>query len=171
MAAPSQNGEHSLDEIDKSLLTELCRNGRISASTLADVVGLTRQAAAARMDRLVATGIVERYTIRIDADKVGLSVRAFLSVTLMPACAQDAEDRVIGLLRTNPWVRECYRVTGEAYFQARVVAPDIAALRELVVNLRSTGVVQATSTILALETMFEKSSIDWFDVDTDAVGH
>jgi len=168
MITSMQSAESSLDQIDRMLLAELSRNGRVSASTLADVIGLTRQAVTARMDRLAAAGIIQNYTVRLDAHKVGLSVRAFVSVKLMPACAQADEDRVIDLLRQNPWVRECYRVTGEDYFQVRAVAPDIADLRELVVNLRSTGVVQGTTTVLALETMFEKSCVDYFDETAEA---
>jgi DNA-binding Lrp family transcriptional regulator len=157
----TQAADVELDDIDTQLLVELCRNGRTSASMLAEMIGLTRQATTSRMDRLAATGIIKHYTVCLDPDKIGMSVRGFISITLMPACAQDAEDRVIGLLYANPWVRECYRVTGDDYFQARVVAPDIAALRELVVNLRATGVVQGTTTVLSLETMFEKSCIDF----------
>nr|AIA11918.1 AsnC family [uncultured bacterium] len=154
---------NSLDEIDKLLLSELSKNGRASTSTLAESIGLTRQAAAARMERLQREGIIGGYTIVLDPDKAGTPVRAFVSITLMPACSQESEDKVIEMLRRNPWVRECYRVTGQDYFQARVVAPEISALRELVVDLRSTGVVQGTSTVLALETMFEKSSLGYHE--------
>ena len=38
-------------------------------------------------------------------------------------------------------------------------APDIAAIHKLVLDLRATGVVQSTRTMLALETMFEKSAL------------
>ena len=148
-----------LDETDRLLVMELFQNGRASASALADAIGLTRQAAAARMDRLQREGIIRGYTVDIDPDRLGLEVRAFVSVRLMPACSLEEEARVIELLRKNPWVQECYRVTGEDYFQARVVAPAIAMLRELAIDLRATGVVQGTSTTLALETMFEKSCI------------
>ena len=161
MTYNSLNASVCLDDIDKVLLRELSANSRISASELAEAVGLTRQAAAGRMERMQREGILRRYTVDIDPDKLGVSVRAFVSVTLMPACSEEAEARVIELLRNNPWVRECYRVTGEDYFQARVVTPAIFELRELVVALRSTGVVQGTSTTLALEVMFEKSHLSF----------
>jgi Lrp/AsnC family leucine-responsive transcriptional regulator len=161
MHTKASNLSVSLDDTDKLLLTELSKNSRASASTLAEAVGLTRQAAAGRMERLQREGIIQGYSINIDPDKIGIPVRAFVSVTLMPACSQESEDKVIELLRLNPWVQECYRVTGQDYFQARVVAPEISALRELVVALRSTGVVQGTSTILALEIMFEKSHLGY----------
>jgi Lrp/AsnC family leucine-responsive transcriptional regulator len=146
-----------LDDIDKKLLQELASNSRAAASNLAQVVGLTRQAVSDRMERLRSLGVIQRYTISVDSERLGLTVRAFVAVTLLPACSDQAELSVIELLRHNPWVQECYRVTGDDYFQVRVVAPDIDALKELVLDLRGTGVVQGTRTMLSLETLFEKT--------------
>jgi Lrp/AsnC family transcriptional regulator, leucine-responsive regulatory protein len=152
-----------LDEVDRMLLRTLTRNSRVSASALAQIVGLTRQAVADRMVRLRKEGVIRNFTISLDADKLGLDVRALVAITLLPACTEKSEQGVILLLRRSPWVRECYRVTGEDYFQVRVVAPDISALKDLVMDLRNTGVVQGTRTMLALETNFEKSSLESFD--------
>jgi Lrp/AsnC family leucine-responsive transcriptional regulator len=152
--------ESDLDDIDRRLLNALAANSRAPASSLAQVVGLTRQAVADRMERLQSVGIVQRFTVAINPDRLGVSVRAFVSITLLPACSEEAERSVIELLRRNPWVQDCYRVTGEDYFQVRVIAPNIDALKELVLALRATGVVQGTRTTLALETLFEKGSHD-----------
>jgi Lrp/AsnC family leucine-responsive transcriptional regulator len=149
--------QSGLDEIDCRLLQALAGNSRMAASSLAQVVGLTRQAVADRMERLRHDGIIRRYSLAVNADKIGLTVRGFVAITLLPACSAESELDVIDLLRRNPWVQECYRVTGEDYFQVRVVAPDIDALKDLVLDLRATGVVQGTRTMLALETLFEKT--------------
>ena len=157
----------SLDDIDTLLLTALAENSRAAASSLAQTVGLTRQAIADRMDRLRSDGIIQRFTVSVAPDRLGLSIRAFVAITLLPACSEKAEREVIELLRRNPWVQECYRVTGEDYFQVRVVAPEIGVLKELALELRATGVVQGTRTMLALETLFEKTPYDM----VRALGH
>lgn len=152
------NGE--LDETDRILLRALTQDSRIAAATLAPRVGLTRQAVTERMERLRQEGVLQRCTISVSPEKQGLTVRAFIAITLMPACSEKQEGHVLHLLRLCPWVQECYRVTGDDYFQARVVAPDI---RQLVVDLRATGVVQSTRTMLALETLFEKSALGYLE--------
>jgi len=152
-----------LDEIDKKLLRALSADSRMAAASLAQVVGLTRQAVADRMERLKSEGLVQRYTLALDQDKQGITIRAFVAITLLPVCSDKQEQSVLSLLECSPWVQECYRVTGEDYFQTRVVAPDIAAVRALVLGLRATGVVQSTRTILALETMFEKSALGYLE--------
>ena len=155
------NGD--LDAIDRALLRALSEDGRASAAALAQVVGLTRQAVADRMERLKAEGILRRFTAAVDPEKQGLTVRAFVAITLRPACSDAQEQDVVAMLQRCPWVQECYRVTGDDYFQARVVAPDIPAVRALVLDLRATGVVQSTRTMLALETLFEKSALGYLE--------
>ncbi len=155
------NGE--LDDVDKDLLRTLTKDSRISAAALAPIVGLTRQAVADRMERLRHDGIIQSYALNVPPEKQGLSVRAFVAITLRPACSPEQENQVIQLLHGNTWVQECYRVTGDDYFQARVVAPEIADIRQLVIDLRATGVVQSTRTMLALETLFEKSALGYLE--------
>jgi len=147
-----------LDATDRRLLEELMCNGRISASDLAKTVGLTRQSVADRMERMRAEGVIVGYTLTVAPEKLGLSVRAYIAITMLPTCTEAAEREVIAMLERNPWVQECYRVTGEDYFQIRVIAPSIEALKDLVLALRATQVVQNTRTMLALETLFEKSA-------------
>jgi Lrp/AsnC family leucine-responsive transcriptional regulator len=148
-----------LDEVDRQLLQALIDNSRISASELAKSIGLTRQSVTERMERLRAAGVIVGYTLALDPDSFGLSVRAYIAITMLPTCTEQAEREVIALLERNPWVQECYRVTGEDYFQVRVIAPGIDALKDLVLALRATQVVQNTRTMLALETLFEKSAV------------
>jgi Lrp/AsnC family leucine-responsive transcriptional regulator len=150
--------ENNLDDVDKQLIALLSVDARASASALGSQIGMTRQGVTERLDRLKRDGVIQHYTVTVDPEKMGLNVRAFLAVTLMPACSDKQEQNVIYLLHRNPWVRECYRVTGDDYFQARVVAPEIAEVRQLLLDLRATGVVQSTRTLLALETLFEKTS-------------
>lgn len=160
------NGE--LDDVDRALLRALSRDGRAAAAGLAPTVGLTRQAVTDRMERLRGDGVIGGYTARISPEKQGLTVRAFLAITLLPACSEKQEAHVIELLRRSPWVQECYRVTGDDYFQARVVAPNIADIRHLVLDLRATGIVQSTRTMLALETLFEKSALGYLETGDSA---
>ena len=159
------NGE--LDETDRILLRALSRDSRMAAAALAPLVGLTRQAVTERMERLRQDGVLQGCTIRVSPEKQGLTMRAFIAITLMPACSEKQEGHVLHLLRQSPWVQECYRVTGDDYFQARIVAPGIADIRQLVVDLRATGMVQSTRTTLALETLFEKSALGYLEPAED----
>lgn len=158
-----------LDETDKKLLRALSQDSRMAAAALAPLVGLTRQAVTERMERLRQAGVIRRYTLSVTPEKQGITVRAFIAITLLPACSEKQEGHVLHLLRENCWVQECYRVTGDDYFQVRVTAPDIADIRQLVLDLRATGVVQSTRTVLALETLFEKSALSYLEPGGTAI--
>ena len=152
-----------LDETDKALLRALTRDGRMAAAALAPLVGLTRQAVTERMERMRQEGVIGRFTVSVVPEKQGITVRAFIAITLLPACSEKQEGHVLQVLEKNCWVQECYRVTGDDYFQVRVTAPEIADIRKLVLDLRATGVVQSTRTVLALETLFEKSALGYLE--------
>jgi len=157
---------NGVDDIDRALLRALSLDGRAPAAALAPLVGLTRQAVTDRMERLRGDGVIGGYTARVSPEGQGLTVRAFLAITLLPACSERQEAHVIELLRRSPWVQECYRVTGDDYFQARVIAPGIPQIRQIVLDLRATNVVQSTRTTLALETLFEKSALGYLEPDS-----
>ena len=152
-----------MDETDKILLRALSRDSRMAAAALAPLVGLTRQAVTERMERLRQDGVILRFTLNVSPEKQGITVRAFIAITLLPACSEKQEGHVLQVLERNCWVQECYRVTGDDYFQVRVTAPEIADIRQLVLDLRATGVVQSTRTVLALETLFEKSTLGYLE--------
>ena len=148
-----------LDAVDRTLLIALGENGRVSVSDLAAEVGLTRQSVTERIARLRAAGVIRRFTLEVAPEKVGLGVRASVAITMMPTCTEAQEREVVALLEQNPYVQECYRVTGDDYFQTRVVAPTLDEIKDLVLALRATQVVQNTRTLLALEVCFEKSAL------------
>lgn len=150
---------YEIDEMDRKLLRALSENSRATASDLAQGVGLTRQTVTERIERLRGFGVIERFTVALNSEQIGLPVRAYVAITMLPTCNEAQEREMIQALERNPYVQECYRVTGEDYFQIRVVAPSVAVLKELVLFLRSTQVVQNTRTMLALETLFEKSAL------------
>lgn len=148
-----------LDTVDRALLLALSENGRVSVSDLAQEVGLTRQSVTERITRLRAAGVIRRFTLEVAPEKVGLGVRASIAITMMPTCTEAQEREVVALLEKNPYVQECYRVTGDDYFHTRIVAPTIDHVKDLVLLLRATQVVQNTRTLLALEVCFEKSAL------------
>ena len=152
------NGD--LDAIDRALLRALSEDSRASAAALAQVVGLTRQAVADRMERLKADGVIRRYTLATDPDRLGLGVRAFIAISLLPACSEKQEGNVWPCCGKAVGAGVLPRDRGRL-LPGRVIAPDIADVRQLVLDLRATGVVQGTRTMLALETLFEKSALGY----------
>jgi len=118
----------SLDEIDKRILRELQRDGRLQNVELARRVGLSPSPCLRRVRLLEEAGIISRYVAVVDQAKVGLRLSMFARVSLT---SQDAEtiDRFIAAIRQLPEVVECYIMLGESDALLRVVVADLEDYR------------------------------------------
>jgi len=118
----------NLDEIDRRILRELQRDGRIQNIELARRVGLSPSPCLRRVRLLEKAGVVTRYVAVIDQARVGLRLSMFARIWLT---AQDADtiDRFIAAMRRLPEVVECYIMLGESDALLRVVVADLDEYR------------------------------------------
>ena len=114
----------SLDAIGRRLLAALQDNGRLSATELAEKVGLTTSPCLRRIRNLEEAGVVQGYSTVIDQTKVGLPVSVFVSVKLERQ-REDTMLRFEEAIRRWPEVVECYLMTGTRDYLLRVVARDL----------------------------------------------
>jgi Lrp/AsnC family transcriptional regulator, leucine-responsive regulatory protein len=122
-----------LDPIDKKILAELQRNGRISNVDLAAAVGLSPSPCLRRVRDLEDTGVIDRYAAILDQAAGGYALSVFVQVTLerQVETALEAFERVVA---DRPEVMECYLMTGDADYLLRVVVPDVAAYEGFLKN-------------------------------------
>lgn len=119
--------EHVLDRVDRRILMALQGNGRISNQELAAEVHLSAAQCNRRHRRLERLGYVKRYEARLDADRLGLSVTAFVHVTMERGQFKE----VLKFQRTidrMPEILECHAVTGDFDYVCKVVASDLKSL-------------------------------------------
>lgn len=137
-----------LDAIDQQIVAELEADGRLSGRALAERVTISRANAYARLQRLVADGVITGFTARVNPAKVGLTTSAYVSMTVRQANWQDLQKR----LRAIPEVRHMALLGGEFDVMLLVRAADNAALRRVVLEqLQALPGVLATRTFLIFE--------------------
>jgi len=115
----------TLDDIDRRLLKVVQEEGRISATELAERVGLSVSPCLRRLRLLEEAGVVRGYAAQVDQAKVGLPVSVFVSIKLERQ-QKDAMSRFEAAVRRCPEVLECYLMTGPRDYLLRVVARDLA---------------------------------------------
>jgi Lrp/AsnC family transcriptional regulator, leucine-responsive regulatory protein len=74
-----------LDDTDRALLSALAEDARLPVSELARGVGLSAPATADRLRRLEASGVIERFTVRIDRARSGIRCRRSSGSSRCPA--------------------------------------------------------------------------------------
>lgn len=98
-----------LDEIDRTIVTLLISNARISYSDIALRIGISRVAVRARIECLEKRGIIEEYTTIINPQKIPAAVSAYFEIEVLPS----ALDAVTSILSVDDNVTEIYRVSGK----------------------------------------------------------
>jgi Lrp/AsnC family transcriptional regulator, leucine-responsive regulatory protein len=121
------------DNFDKTILTELQQNARISNVELARRVKLSAPATLARVRRLEENGYVCRHSTIVDRRKAGYDMLCFVSVSMQ----LHEIKQVTGFFQTiqeMPEVLECHHVTGNYDYLLKVVAKNTADLEDFLIN-------------------------------------
>ncbi|MCB2098094.1 MAG: Lrp/AsnC family transcriptional regulator [Parvularculaceae bacterium] len=114
-----------VDDLDRTLLSVLQRQCRLSAQELADQTGMSSATCWRRLKSLEDAGVIKAYRAILDREKIGLAVIAFVHVTIERQYT-NVVAAIEKKIRARPEVLECYATTGDADFTLRVVAKDIA---------------------------------------------
>ncbi len=137
-----------LDGIDRVIIAELLRDGRISMRTLAERVHVSRANVYARIKRLLDEGVVTGFTAQLAPHKAGLGTSAYVSVTI----EQNSWRSVAARLRETPYVEHFALVGGDYDILVLVRTPDNEALRRVVLErIQDIPGVRATRTWLVFD--------------------
>jgi Lrp/AsnC family transcriptional regulator, leucine-responsive regulatory protein len=113
-----------MDRIDRSILTALQDNARISNVDLAAHVGLSPSACLRRVALLEQNGVINGYHANLNAAKMGHDVLVLLHITLHGQSAEmmaEFEAAVADI----PQVLACFLIAGENDYILRVAARDV----------------------------------------------
>ena len=136
-----------LDAIDREIIGELERDGRISWQELGRRVRLSPNATGDRVRRLERRGIITGYRAVVDPGALGRSLEALISVRLAPnSDAGQLEER----LAAWPEVEEAVHVTGRFDFELKVSTSGPRGLDDLLVGMKRELGVAETETRLVL---------------------
>ncbi len=105
------------DETDQAILNLLIDNSRISYIEIAEQVGLSRAAVKNRLEALEKNGVIEKYTVILNPEKIGRNVSDFFEIQVRP----EALESVIEALRQEEAVTDVYLMTGNTTLHVHAV--------------------------------------------------
>ena len=119
-----------IDAIDYKILKQLQMNCRQSVAEIGDTVGLSPSATHRRIGILEKDGVIERYSARLNGEKLGYAMTFFVEVSL-----ESQSEAVLGAFEkaalARPEVLECYLTTGSADYLIKVAAPNTESYEQL----------------------------------------
>lgn len=135
------------DPTDREILGVLATRGRISWSELGRIVHLSPNAAAERVRRLEARGVIVGYAALIDHSALGRPFEAMVDVIAHPGIDRSALEES---LRDEPAVVDAVHLTGSHDYLLRIRCRDATELDELLMRMKADGGVAQTTTRVVL---------------------
>lgn len=139
-----------MDAIDRKILRELTRDGRISNVDLAERVGLSPSACSRRVQELERSGVILGYRAVLDPVASGGGLTAYVSVGLSRHTIEEQRAFERAMV-ASPAVRECHNVTGSIEFILRVEVADLASYKHF--HSEVLGALPGVSTITTFMVM------------------
>lgn len=130
----------TLDATDWRILAALQRDGRASFADLARAVAMSPSAVAERVRRLEETGVISGYRAVVSAERVGLTILAFVRLRY-PTGNYGPLNRMLDAV---PEILEAHHVTGEDCFMLKVAARSMRHLEEVTGRICTLGAVTTT---------------------------
>jgi len=103
------SAEPALDELDLKILRELMADSRASYRRIAKKLGVAPGTVLARIRRMEKNGVLKKYTVSVDYERLGYSVTSVTEITVSKGKLVEVEKKLAEL----PGVCAVYDVTGD----------------------------------------------------------
>lgn len=137
---------HNHDQLDRDLIALLRRDGRAPIAKLAEVLGVSRGTVQNRMDRLLDSGALLGFTVRVREDMEEGAIKAVMLIEVAgPATAQ-----IIRKLRGIPELVALHTTNGAWDLVAQINAGNLAEFDRVLRNVRAIDGVMNSETCILL---------------------
>ncbi|WP_194895354.1 Lrp/AsnC family transcriptional regulator [Catenulispora pinisilvae] len=148
MSAANPNQPSTLDDTDRRIVHLLQQDGRMSMRDLAAAVHVSRAHVYTRVKRLLDDGVIRRFTIQVDPERVGFSTSAYLTMKVEQNSWRQIRDSLAAL----PWVEHVALVSGDFDVLLLVRSASNKTLRDLVfAHIQNMPGVRSTRTLLVFD--------------------
>lgn len=120
----------TLDRIDRNILRELQKNGRISNVELAKRVGLSPTPCMERVKRLEKNSVIKSYTALLDPQYLNASLLVYIEISLKRTSA-DVFERFNQAAKQLDEILECHLVSGDFDYLLKTRVADMSAYRKV----------------------------------------
>lgn len=137
------------DNLDRRIISHLRADGRASLSKLADALGIARGTVQNRLDRLLETGALLGFTVRVREDYDDLTIRAVMLIEV----TGKSTTQVIQKLRGMTEIRTLHTTNGKWDLVADIHAQNLSEFDRVLREVRMIDGVANSETSLLLSTV------------------
>lgn len=122
--------DKKIDRIDKNILNELQKDGRLSNVELSKRVGLSPTPCLERVKRLEKEQYITGYQANLNSVKLDLALLVFVEISLSKT-SPDVFDDFAAAVHELDVIQECHLVSGDFDFLLKTRVKDMLAYRQL----------------------------------------
>ncbi|MDD4239310.1 MAG: Lrp/AsnC family transcriptional regulator [Desulfotomaculaceae bacterium] len=155
-----------LDAMDLAIMKSLQENARSSYQDIATQIGVSRVTVYERIRKLIESGIIEGFHMRVNARKIGYNVTAIVGLITVQG---NKANRTTEELQQITEVEEVHVVTGRYDYLVKVRALDNEDLQNILLNkIDQVYGFRRAETMVVLSSPIEKYGIDMRQVVNDS---
>lgn len=124
----------ALDDKDRAIAEILLADGRASTKSISDRLAIPRVTVHDRIRRLAERGIIEKFTVQLSRDKLGIPLHGFLLANWAGEKARSDRRAVAQEICRLPFVAGCHIITGQWDFIIEVVAREMDSLGDSILD-------------------------------------
>src|SRR5438067_6980682 len=145
-----------LDDVNLRIMDMLGRDSSTPFVEIAKQIGISDATVHLRVRRLIAEGVINKFTISVDNDLLGYDHLAFIGINVQPGFADESID---GLLNLEE-VLEFHEMHGTFDLLLKIRAKDLEQMRDIVVNkIRILPNILETELMTVLKTRKEEQIV------------
>ncbi|MEL0636984.1 Lrp/AsnC family transcriptional regulator [Marinomonas sp. TI.3.20] len=137
------------DSLDSDLISELRKDGRASISYLAETLNVSRATVQNRLDRLLSSGVILGFTVRVHQEVEKETVRAMMMIEV----AGQSTSQVIKKLRGIPELVKLHSTNGAWDLVAELQTTSLGEFDRVLRRVREVDGILNSETSLLLSTM------------------
>lgn len=150
---------NEIDNIDRRILRELQKDGKLSNTELAERINLSQTATAERVKRLTRDEYIIGYVAKLSPQKLGRSMLVFVEVKL-DRTTPEVFEIFANATRKNPDIMECHMVAGGFDYLIKARVADMEHYRRFLSDaLLSLPGIRETHTYAVMEEVKESFSL------------
>lgn len=137
------------DDLDRSIIAHLRVDGRAPLAKLAEALGVARGTIQNRLDRLLETGALLGFTVRVRDDYDDITVRAVMMIEVMGKSTTQVIQRLRGIAE----IRTLHTTNGKWDLVADIVTNSLSDFDRVLREIRMIDGVANSETSLLLSTV------------------
>ena len=142
-----------MDDLDRSILSLLGADARMSVATLARRLKVARSTIQARLERLETTGVIAGYTLKLGEEVLQGRLRASVLVSIEPR----AQAAILSRLKAIPEVERVFTTSGRFDLLMQIAAPNTQALDQVLDQIGALTGVRSSESLIHLSTRIDRA--------------